>query len=50
MVALFCAVKAATFRLTAGVYQYGEDGRRIEKLTEPVYDPMTRSNDGKCDP
>ena len=36
--------------LTAGVYLRSEDGRRIEKLTEPVYDPMTRSNDGKCDP
>ena len=36
--------------LTAGVYLRSEDGRQIEKLTEPVYDPMTRSNDGKCDP
>lgn len=36
--------------LTAGIYLRSEDGRRIEKLPEPVYDPMTRSNDGKCDP
>ena len=36
--------------LAAGVYLRSENGSVIEKLPEPDYDPMTRSNDGKCDP
>lgn len=36
--------------LAAGVYLFSEDGQSIEKLSEPDFDPMTRANDGKCDP
>lgn len=36
--------------LAAGVYLLSEDGKKIEKLSQPEFDPMTRANDGKCDP
>ena len=36
--------------LAAGVYLLSEDGKKIEKLSQPDFDPMTRANDGKCDP
>lgn len=36
--------------LAAGVYFISRDGKKIEKLPEPDFDPMTRANDGKCDP
>lgn len=36
--------------LAAGVYLYSADGKTIQKLAQPDFDPMTRANDGKCDP
>lgn len=36
--------------LAAGVYLISRDGDAIEKLPQPEFDPMTRANDGKCDP
>ncbi len=36
--------------LAAGVYLLNGAYDRIEKLKEPDIDPMTRFNDGKCDP
>lgn len=36
--------------LTAGVYLINAEHNKLEKLPQPVTDPMTRFNDGKCDP
>ena len=36
--------------LAAGVYLRNADGTQVTKLPCPDFDPLTRANDGKCDP